>query len=328
MPRPFFQSTADYVVASVEAVVANGAPTPVAFVSDFADIPAALTQEALNLAVDLGLLTENGGSYSPASPLCVLLATPNLALKAAVLRIVLESYEPFVTFRRRLVATDLAATAAQQTKTALTLTAHRDEIKETLVSLGTYSHALESQGGGRYQPSDVPVANQLLQIAQGCVDIASAEARIRQHMGDGAADSVSRDEVLVPLATALLQAGAGDGKMAVVLAGNAVESYLLALGGRLGVVAVAAAPGINAKLDRLAPAAGAAALVPPNALPKKLIFMGKFLGHTRNAADHGVDPEVGAAWQIQPSTGLEFVYVACSFISAVHERERGHAPRI
>jgi len=91
-------------------------------------------------------------------------------------------------------------------------------------------------------------------------------------------------------------------------------------------VAVAGAGGINAKLDRFAhPGAG---LGPANALPKKLIFMGKYLGHIRNAADPGVDPEVGATWQIQRSTGLEFVYVACSFISAVHARETGQAPKI
>ncbi len=322
---PFSQSTAEDVVASVEAVVVNGKPTQVNFVADFADIPNDRAAEALKLAIDLGLLSENGGNYSPASPLCLLLATPDLTQKAAVLRIVLESYEPFVTFRKRLKATDLAATAAQQTRAALGLTAHRDAIKDTLVSLGTYSHALETEGGGRYQPAQLPIENQLLAIAQRCRDAASAEARIRHQMGDAAADSASRDEVLMPLANALLQAGAGDGRAAVLLAGNAIESYLEALAGRRGVN-VAGAAGINAKLDRFSHAD--AGLVPANALPKKLIYMGKYLGHIRNAADHGVDPELGAAWQIQESTGLEFVYVACSFISAVHAREAGQPPRI
>lgn len=325
MPRPFFQSTAEDVVASIEAVVVNAKPTPASFVSDFADIPADRAGKALKLATDLGLLSENGGEYSPSSPLCVLLATPDLAQKAAILRIVLESYDPFVMFRKRLKATDLAATAAQQTRTTLSLTAHRDDIKDTLVSLGTYSHALETEGGGRYQPAELPIGNHLLAIAQGSKDAAAAEAAVRRQMGDAAADSLSRDDVLLPLANALLQAGAGDGRMAVVLAGNAVESYLEALARKLGVV-LGAAPGINAKLDRFAHAG--AGLVPANALPKKLIFMGKYLGHIRNAADHGVDPEVGAPWQIQESTGLEFVYVACSFISAVHAREAGQPPRI
>jgi hypothetical protein len=325
VPRSFFQSTAEDVVASVEAVVANETPTSVAFVADFADIPASRAEEALKLAVDLGLLVANGANYSPASPLCVLLMTPDGSVKAAILRIALESYEPFVIFRQRLKGTELAAAAAQQTRTTLALTAHRDAIKDTLVSLGTYSKAIKTEGAGRYEPSELPVGNHLLKTAQGCGDVAAAEARIRLQMGVDAANSVARDDVLLPLANALLQAGAGDGRAAVVLAGNAVESYLAALGGRLAV-ALGGAHGINAKLDRFAHAG--AGQVPANALPKKLIFMGKYLGNIRNAADHGVDPEVGATWQIQPSTGLEFVYVACSFISAVTAREQGQPPRI
>jgi hypothetical protein len=309
----------------VEAVVANGSPTSVAFVAEFADIPENRAEEALKLATDLGLLSQAGGNYKSANPLCVLFSTPDLTLKAALLRIVLESYEPFITFRKRLKATELADTAAQQTRTTLNLAANRHAIKDTLISLGTYSHALETEGGGRYQPSERPLGNHLLATAQGCKDAASAEARIRLQMGEAAADTVSRDEVLIPLANALRQAGAGDGRMAVVLAGNAIESYLVAFAVRRGVGLVGAA-GINAKLDRFNHVG--AGLVPANALPKKLIFMGKYLGHIRNAADHGADPEIGATWQIQESTGLEFVYVACSFISAVHSRENGLPAKI
>jgi len=39
------------------------------------------------------------------------------------------------------------------------------------------------------------------------------------------------------------------------------------------------------------------------------------------------DPDVNAAWTIQESTGMEFVYVACSFISAVTARENNQPPR-
>jgi hypothetical protein len=60
------------------------------------------------------------------------------------------------------------------------------------------------------------------------------------------------------------------------------------------------AAGLNAKLERFATV---------NALPRKLIFVGKYLGNIRNAADHGLgDPDVAAPWTIQESTGMEFVY--------------------
>jgi hypothetical protein len=202
----------------------------------------------------------------------------------------------------------------------LDLNEHRDIIKDTLISLGTYSHALDTEGGGLFVPADEAIENRLLSLAQACGDVVSAEARIRVQMGDSAANIVARNEVFLPLANALLKAASGDGRGAVVLAGNAVESYLEALAVRIGGVNMAAAAGLNAKLDRFATA---------NALPKKLIAVGKYLGNVRNAADHGLgDPDVNAPWSIQESTGTEFVYVACSFISAVTATEQGQPPRI
>jgi len=204
-------------------------------------------------------------------------------------------------------------------KTTLDLSEHRDIIKDTLISLATYSHALDTEGGGLFVPADDTIVNQLLTLAQACGDVVAAEARIRLQMGDAAADLVARNEVFLPLADALLRAASGDARGAVVLAGNPVESYVTALAARLAVANVAGAPGINAKLGHFATA---------NAIPSKLIAIGKYLGNVRNAADHGVDAEVGAAWTIQESTGTEFVFVACSFINAVTAREQGQPPKI
>lgn len=244
---------------------------------------------------------------------------PSAPPKIAALRVALESYEPFVLFRTRLKSTDFPSEAARQTRAVLDLNEHRDIIKDTLISLGTYSHALDTEGGGLFVPADDAIENRLLALAQACGDVMAAEARIRVQMGDAAADRVARNEVFLPLANALLRAASGDARGAVLLSGNAVESYLEALAARLGTVNVAGAAGINAKLDRFSAV---------NALPRKLIAVGKYLGHVRNAADHGIDPDVNASWTIQESTGMEFVYVACSFISSVTARENGQAPRI
>jgi hypothetical protein len=318
VPRPFFQSTAEDLVASIEAVVVHGKGTSPQFVAEFADIPLDRAKNALKLAEEMGFVTDNAGDYSAASPLCSLLVSPKLYQKAAALRVVLETYEPFVVFRLRLRTAVFAHQAAQQTKVALNLNEHRDVIKDTLISLGTYSQALKTEGGGLYVPADDVIENYVLTLAQACKDIAAAEARIRLQMGDAAADLVSRDEVLIPLANALLKAAAGDANGAVTVAGNAVESYLEKLAARKGVV-VAGAHGINAKLEKFSQA---------NSLPKKVIAVGKYLGNVRNAADHGIDTEVGTVWIIQESTGTEFVYVACSFISGATAHEKGQPPRI
>lgn len=321
MPRPFYPSTAEEVIASIEAVIVNGKTTTAAFVAQFADVPNEKAEKALKLAVDLGFLSVNAaGEYFGCGPLSQMFITSDAPLRTAALRVALESYEPFVLFRTRLKTTATPSEAARQTKVILDLTEHREIIKDTLISLGTYSHALDTEGGGLYIPADDVLENRLLALAEACGEIGGAEARIRVQVGDAAADLVSRNEVLLPLANALLKAASGDAGGAVFLAGNGIESYLEALAARLGNVNVAGATGINAKLERFSEV---------HALPKKLIAVGKYLGHVRNAADHGLgDPDVNAQWVIQESTGMEFVYVACSFISAVTAIENGQAPRI
>jgi hypothetical protein len=84
-------------------------------------------------------------------------------------------------------------------------------------------------------------------------------------------------------------------------------------------VNVANVAGINGKLNELRGQAN---------LPTKLQNVGYYLGHVRNAADHGSDPDVGATWTIRPNTGIEYVYVACSFIAAVTAWESGASAEI
>lgn len=229
------------------------------------------------------------------------------------MRIILESYDPFVVFRDRLSATDSADNAAQQTRALLNLSAHREEIKDSLISLGTYSNALRALGGGKYTRADAVLENSLNTAATAASVQASAEAHIRTELG-ASADQVSRQDVLLPLASALQRALSGDAAAAVTEAGKAVESFLAELAGRLGVSLVGA-NGIGQKLDKFRVG---------QKLPKKIIEAAKYLGQVRNAADHGrdIDPDVNSVWTIQKSTGLQFVYVACSFIAACYERER------
>jgi len=315
MPRQFAHSTAELVMQVTEAVQAIGKADET-FVQVFCDLSQAQVHNALQLAVDIGFLEFTPDQYTPASPLVGFIATPDESRKAAILRIMLESYEPFVTFRTRLLATGSADTAALQTKACMNLSAHREEIKDTLISLGTYANALVSKGGGRYAASQDALENQLHALAAAANDQAAAELTIRNQIGQRA-EILDRGEVLIPLANALLNASAGRSADAVTDAARAVESFLARLAERQGVN-LTGANGINQKLDKFR--AG-------NHLPKKVIEAAKYLGHVRNAADHGVDvdPDVGSVWHIQQSTGLQFVYVACSFISAALEREAGNA---
>lgn len=317
MPTPFSPATAEQLVSAVEAVFVN-TPNSVnaGFVADFADIPVAQADSALQLASQVGFLADTGNGYVVSSPLCRLLVTPNDVHRASALRIALETFDPFLVFRQRLIATDSVTEAARQAKMLLDLDGHRDSIKDTLISMGTYSRALTATGGGRYATSDTVYENPLHEMARACADQTAAESRIREQIGDYTDNRLHRQEVVIRLADALLCARNHDSRGAVVRAGNAIESYLASLGNRMGAN-LQGAHGINSKLDRLQQS---------NSLPRKIINVGKYLGHIRNAADHGVDPDINASWEIRESTGLEYVFVACSFISSTLEHEDGASP--
>ena len=194
-------------------------------------------------------------------------------------------------------------------------------VKETLISLGTYSRALIPEGGGHYQLDAASLFNALTKIATSCTDMVQAEGRIRDQLGPEATAVVNRENVIVPLADALFRANQRDPDGAVQQAGNAVESHIVAMAGRMGVN-VAGANGIVQKLNRFGGA--------PRRLPMKLVHVGEYLGAVRNAADHGAaDPDIpNASWQVRDATGLEYVFVACSFIAATIGIERNQPPEI
>ncbi len=303
MPRHFFQATAEQVVIVSEAVVALEGSDAVA-ISAYSDLPQPIVVGALNLATDMGLLVENAGRYTSSSPLCKLLRTPQDSEKAAILRVTIESYEPFLIFREELEATADVTMAAQRTKARLDLDLHREQVKETLLNLATYSGALKAGHGNSYERDAKGLSAILDELSAGSREVAEATHTIRAELGLDAAGQVSHDQVIQPLVAGLRHASAGSGREAVLHAGIAIESFIDWFSGQCAGN-IAGATGINAKIDRL---------VADNKVPKKLQNVSKYLGHVRNAADHGNDVDIGAPWDILPMTGRNYVFVAAVFI--------------
>jgi hypothetical protein len=313
MPRPFFDSTAEQVVQVVDAIHFKRKADD-SFLEKFCDLSAEQIRNATGLAEDLGLINRPGAEWEPSSILASFFSSSIEAQKAAALRIVLEKYTPFLVYRERLEATNSADAAAQEVKTFLDLDADRVQIKDTLISLGTYTGAISVQGAGRYSSSTEPLANQLKELASACADEVAAESRIRDQIG-GRNNLLDRQEVLVTLSQALLKAERGQASDAVKDAAIALESFLARLANKMGVN-LAGADAIIQKMERFR--AG-------NKLPKKIIEASKYLGQIRNAVDHGVDvdPDIQAVWHIQYWSGLLYVYVTCQIIAACLERDAG-----
>lgn len=289
-----------------EAVVALGGGE-VATIADFTDLPIPTVEAALELATDVELLTVNGSVFASASPLCRLLRTPQDREKVAILRVMIESYEPFLIFREELEATKDVTVAAQRTKAKLDLNCHREQVKETLLSLATYSGALTGGHGAHYEPDASDIAALLNELAAGSQEIAGATQTIREELGRDAAGQVDDDQVIRHLADGLRHAAAGSGREAVLQGGIAVENYLTSVSTHHGTN-IANANGINAKMSRL---------VEARHYPKKLENVCKYLGHVRNAADHGSDAEIGAPWDVSELTGRNYIFVAVVFIRSM-----------
>lgn len=312
--RSFSQATAEQVVLVSEAVVALSPNATASTVAIFTDLPQGHTDKALKLAIDIGLVSQTGQTFSEASPLCRLLRTPHDKERAAVLRIMIESYLPFTVFREELEACNDASVAASRTKAKLDLDCHREDAKDTLLNLATYSGALTVSHGGAYERDSRSMTNLLLELALGSEEVAAAIFTVRKELGDDAANIMDHEQMIVPLATSLRHASAGgSGREAVLHAGNAVDTFLDWYGQDQGAN-LAGATGINGKLDKLQQ---------QGYLPKKIVFIGKYLGHVRNAADHGNDTEIGAPWNVGDGTGRNFVFVAIEFIKSVVAKRTG-----
>lgn len=321
MARAFKTATAEQVIAATSAAVAYARGIDKAEAAAFCDTTETAAEGALELAADIGLLIDNGdGTFSADGPLARFTQNPDPLVKAAMLRVALENYEPFTVFRDRLLATADTREAAAQCRALLDLDAHRDDVSQTLADLGTFAHALKSSGGGQHAPVAESLEVAAVRLADASDERSAAEQGVRERLTVPVADTCSAPDVIRPLADAALHAARGDldGTPAVTNAGNAVESYLAALAARQNVN-VANANGINAKADRLKQHAN---------LPKKIRAVAGYLGHVRNAADHGTDADVGAAWAITAETGREYVSVATSFIRACHRWEHGEAPAL
>lgn len=311
MPRAFHQATAEQVITVSEAVASLGG-ADASTIAAFTDLLQPTVDSALKLSVDLGLLQEDIDQFSTKSHLSRFLRTPQDNEKAAILRVTIEAYESFMVFREELEATKNVTDASQRTKVKFELDCHREQLKETLLSLATYSVALTAGQGNTYERDARGLTALIDELAAGSREIAEATLTIREELG-GAIGQVDHDQVLSPLVAGLRHAAASNGREAVLQAGIAVENFLVSVAALHGTN-IAGANGVNAKMDRL---------VQAGHYPAKLLNVSKYVGHVRNAADHGADADIGAPWNISRETGRNYIFVAVMLIRSMIAHRKG-----
>lgn len=312
MPFNVFPTTAENIIGATDATIQSLGGATEDLVAEFLDVPLDSARNALQMACQLSLISESAaGVYIATNPYSTYLVTANIANKAAILRLVLELYQPYKTFTYRLAISGLAADAANQTRTIYNIPGHRENILNTFVSLGTFANSLTSAGAGLYRVMENNPRDYLAILNEVIQDRDTAEIQVRRRLGREAADWINQQEVFHPLVTAYQRASdvMQDTRTPIVHAGNAIESFLVQIAQHVNVN-IQNATGLNAKAETLARG---------HALTTKHLNMMKYLGHIRNAADHGTDPDpdIGQTWEISPNTSVEYVHIAQSAIRVV-----------
>jgi len=313
-----FPTTAENIIGATEAALLASGPVTEDSVAQFLDVPSQSARNALRMALQLGLLSEpKASTYSPSHPLSSYLITASRPAKAAILRLALEQFPPYRTFKERLEVSVSAPEAANQARAIHAITAHREEVLNTLVGLGTYTNSLSSQGAGGYVVAEPLTADHLAPLASAIASREAAHLHVRKRLGATAADRIDAKQVLEPLVTAFLLTARveEDARAPILHAGNAIESFLVQLAAQVGAN-LKGASGINSKAD---------VLLKGGHITKKHASMLFYLGNVRNAAEHGtdVDPDVNRTWDISLSTSLEHVNVALSTIAAMVAHQAG-----
>jgi hypothetical protein len=314
------QCTAEQVVDVVEAVVLAGAPTTAATVADHVTLPQPSVERALAVAVKLGLVEQQDTSFIAIPPYAHYFAEASEPRRIDVLRIALEAFGPYGHFKGRLAFHGDAQKAARETKLRFGYTNHEAEIRETLVSLGQFAGSLSYSTDGGLAVVRSDPADEFLGTAEAItLERASIDEFIREKLGDAAYTYVQDEQadIITHLRAAMAKVVAGELDESLVLeVANATENFLVKLAGdQSPPVNLATKHGVLAKAQALKNTALAT---------KHLGFM-TYIGHIRNAADHGIDPEIGLEWDITPDSARLSVFVLLSGIKSIVAFKEGRA---
>lgn len=307
-------TTAEDIVAVVDAVIAKGSEAAKDFIAEFTGIATDdQVLKALQMACELQLIVfdSSRGCYgSPSFLARKLVSASSDEQKAVFMRLILEQYAPYNTFKTRYGFTKSIELACRQTKTLHMMTSNERDVKNTLISIATYAKALKSEGANLYSFVEDVDAVGIIEAALRSANI--TENSLRTYWGENLYTFVNTSNVFAPLVEALQKTHSGtmDVRSIVVCAANAFESFLADFAVRKGV-SLSGRNGILQKRDALSAH-----------ISKKHRGMIEFVGQVRNAADHGADPdENNQVWTISNETARIYPCIIAALIKAIFSRD-------
>ena len=309
-------TTAEDIVAVVDAVIAKGTEAEKEFIAEFTGIATDdQVIKALQMACELQLIVfdSSRGCYGTPSFLAKkLVSASSDEQKAVFMRLILEQYAPYTTFKTRYTFTKSIDLACRQTKTLHAMTSNERDVKNTLISIATYAKALRSEGANLYS-----FVEDMDAVGIGIIEAALCSANItenslRSYWGESLYTFVNTSNVFDPLVEALQKTHSAtmDVRSIIVCAANAFESFLADYAAQKGI-SLSGRNGILQKRDALSAH-----------ISKKHRGMIEFVGQIRNAADHGADPdENNQVWIITNETASIYPCIIAALIKAIFLRD-------
>jgi hypothetical protein len=290
------QCTAEQVTEVAEATAIAGSPLSAAAIATYLNHPPQTVERALAVADALGLVVKTGSDFEPKTPFGFYFSEATDSRRIDVLRFAPEAFPTYRFFKQRVSLHHDTLKAAREVKHRFGYENHEGEIRETLVSLGQFSGSLIYGTDTGYVVAISGEAETFLAAAEQISLVgASVEDFIRESLSDEAYAYVQDEEagIVTHLRSAVQKVVAGElERSAVVHIGNAAENFLIK-------VADGANPGVD-----LSKATGVTSkaqyLKDKKVIADKQMGYFRFLGHLRNAADHGQDPDVNMEWSISP----------------------------
>lgn len=308
-------TTAEDIVAVVDAVVAKGHEANIDFITEFTGIATGdQVTKALGMAVELKMIVcESSGNYSVDSFLAKKLVTSTTDdEKAVIMRMILEQYYPYTVFKTRYSFTRSIEQACRQTKTLCSLSANERDIKNTLISIATYAKALKSEGANLYSFAEDENIYPLIESS--LTNTSVAERSLQDFFGERVYDALDTATTIEPLIEAFQKSKVNnpDTRAIIVYAANAFESFLDTYATSKSV-SLAGQNGILQKRNALS-----------SYLSKKHKGMIDYIGQVRNAADHGADTdENGLLWTVTKDTALIYLCIVAIVIKNILQRDNG-----
>lgn len=316
MPYNIVQTTAEDILGVIDAIVSKSLNCTKEFICEFADISSLQADNALKMSMEMGLVELDADSnlYSSNSYLSRLLVSArNSEHKAAILRLILEQFEPYSVFKMRFINTNSLDTAAKQVRTLYGISSSYKDIKNTFINIATYAKAMINDGAGSYKLNEDNTT--YIEILDLVVKFKSNDSTaLQQQFGLEIFEYLDKKNILDPLSDAYskIQNDSPELKPIIMYAGNAFESYLYQVASEKSV-SLAGKNGIINKAEALS-----------SFLSKKHRGMINYIGQVRNAADHGADPdEDGNTWEISNDTALIYPIIVVTLIKDIYNYLKG-----